>query len=447
MSLVDTIRITYTHSFIADNDELSLMAESGQQVSVSGFTGKGIRVLDITDSESVQEITASVTEEESGYRAMATPGGTGDRLLLMFADTQTRHPEKVAANIPSSLRQPGNGADLLILTERGFFGALEPLKALRQKEGLSVAVVDIEDIYDEFSFGNKTVQAVKDFLSYAASRWKRPARYVLLGGDASYDARNYLGLGSYDLVPTRQIDTQYLETASDDWLADFNEDGIAELAVGRLPFRNVEEATTMIEKIIGYEQSPASGELLLVSDSNDGYNFEQASRELAGIIPSRVKVNQINRGQIGTEKAKEEMMEAINRGQKLVNYVGHGSVTEWRGNLLENEDAAQMKNRDHLSVFVMMTCLNGYFDDPGLESLGEALMKAERGGAVAVWASSGTTMPGGQALINRQLYLTFFGRGGAVRLGEATRAAKEATTDLDIRRTWILIGDPTMRLR
>jgi Peptidase family C25 len=34
-----------------------------------------------------------------------------------------------------------------------------------------------------------------------------------------------------------------------------------------------------------------------------------------------------------------------------------------------------------------------------------------------------------------------------VTLGEATRAAKAAVEDQDMRRTWMLFGDPTMRVR
>jgi hypothetical protein len=269
---------------------------------------------------------------------------------------------------------------------------------------------------------------------------------VLLAGDASYDPKNYLGLGGDDLVPTKLLDTSYMEAASDDWFADFDNDGVPELAVGRLPFGNAAEASTMMAKIIGYERSSPSAEVLLVADSNDGFDFEAASAQLIGTMPTSLRINQINRG-TDTATAKARLMEAINRGQTLVNYAGHGSVNLWRGELLVNEDASRMKNTDHLSVFVMMTCLNGYFDDPALDSLAESLLKAERGGAVAVWASSAMTLPGAQAAINRQLYLSLFGQGAAARLGEATRAAKAATTDIDTRRTWILIGDPTMRLK
>jgi hypothetical protein len=71
--------------------------------------------------------------------------------------------------------------------------ALEPLRQLRESQGLRVALIDIEDLYDEFSFGNKSPRAIKDFLASAKARWSRAPRFVLLVGDASFDPRNYLG--------------------------------------------------------------------------------------------------------------------------------------------------------------------------------------------------------------------------------------------------------------
>ena len=162
-------------------------------------------------------------------------------------------------------------------------------------------------------------------------------------------------------------------------------------------------------------------------------------------LPPSLKVNRINRGQTGTSIAKEQLLAAVGRGQKVINYAGHSSVNQWRGDLLVNEDAAQMNNVN-LTLFVMMTCLNGYFDDPALDSLSESLLKAERGGAVAVWASTGMTTPGDQAVMNQELYRQVFGN-RSTRLGDAARAAKAAITDADVRRTWVLLGDPTMRLR
>ena len=142
------------------------------------------------------------------------------------------------------------------------------------------------------------------------------------------------------------------------------------------------------------------------------------------------------------------MLDAINRGQKIVNYTGHGSVNVWRGNLLTAADSSLFTNRDRLSLLVMMTCLNGYFHDAMHESLGESLLKSENGGAVAVWASSGMTLPQEQALLNQELFrLVFSPNHRNLTLGEIVRHAKATVKDPDIRSTWILLGDPTMRLR
>jgi hypothetical protein len=94
----------------------------------------------------------------------------------------------------------------------------------------------------------------------------------------------------------------------------------------------------------------------------------------------------------------------------------------------------------------MMTCLNGYYTDPAVGSLGETLLKSERGGAVAVWASSGMTLPDAQTVMNQEAYRQMFGSQG-LTIGEAMTRAKAAVANGDVRRTWILLGDPTMKLR
>lgn len=101
---------------------------------------------------------------------------------------------------------------------------------------------------------------------------------------------------------------------------------------------------------------------------------------------------------------------------------------------------------DRLPVFVMMTCLNGFFHDAVVDSLGESLLKAEHGGAVAVWASSAMTVPDQQAAMNREFYRLMFSGKGSLSFGETARRAKLAVDDADVRRTWILPGDPAMKL-
>ena len=202
----------------------------------------------------------------------------------------------------------------------------------------------------------------------------------------------------------------------------------------------------MVSKTINYEQSTPADEALLVADANDGFDFEHASTELRSLIPDSLRIAQVNRGRVDPEMARRSLFEGLYRKQFLVNYVGHGSVNQWRGNLLTNDDALALRN-EHLPMFVMMTCLNGYFHDPVLDSLGESLMKAEHGGAVAVWASSGMTMPADQALLNQELYRLLFNRGEVITIGEAVMRTKASAGSTDVRRTWILLGDPATRLK
>ncbi len=441
VTLVDSIRVSYHHSLTADNNALRLTLPGYQLVTIDGFTSDSIRAIDVTDPQDPREIVGTIGKTKDGYSIrLASPAG-GERALLVTADLRRA---SLSLNLPSNLRT--RNADFVIITRRKLAASVGPLVALRQSQGFSVAVVDLEDIYDEFSFGQKTPLAIRDFLTYGKSHWKKKPRFVLFAGDASFDPRNYLGFGDTDLVPTKLIDTDFLETASDDWFSDFDNDGIADIATGRLPARTSEELSAMVSKIVRYEQSGPADEALLVADANDGFDFEQSSAQLRSLIPPSLKITQLNRGGLDPAMARRSLFEALNGNQSIVNYVGHASVGQWRGNLLTDADALSLSN-ENLPMFVMMTCLNGYFHDPAQDSLGEGLIKARRGGAVAVWASSGMTLPTDQALLNQELYRVLFSPDRAPTIGEAVMRAKSGSSSADIRRTWILLGDPAMKLR
>jgi hypothetical protein len=328
-------------------------------------------------------------------------------------------------------------------------GSLEPLGALRESEGLSVGMVNIEDIYDEFNFGTKSPQALKDFLGHARRNWCVVPRFVLLVGDGSFDPRNYLGCGDQDYVPAKLIDTVYLETASDDWYVDFDSDGLPEMAIGRLPVQTKEEAEAVVSKIVGYRASNCIDLALLVADQVDArdYDFEAGTDRLGSLLPVSIGVQKVYRGQYGSsEEARVALLGGIGQGPLLVNYMGHGSTQIWRGSILTAADAEGLVNGLRLPLFMGMTCLNGYFQNPYSEALGEALVKASGGGAIAMWTSSGLTEPDKQAVLNQEFIKLLFG-GESITVGEAAARAKSSVSDQDVRRTWILFGDPTIQLK
>lgn len=450
LSMVEFVQLAYAHTNTADNNSLRMPATGQQQVTIDGFTSSAIRVMDVTDSNSPVELKTTVngaaSKTTSAYSVTVVAPSSGARTLLAFASDQQKRPAAIVANQPSNYRDPGQRADYLIITRKDLIGSFGPLADLRKSQNLLPMLIDIDDIYDEFSFGNKTPQALKDFLTYAKTSWAQAPRFVVLAGDGTYDPKNYAGLGDFDLVPTRLIETAYNEAATDDWFGDVNGDGVPDIAIGRLPVRTPAEAAAMVTKLVSYDSSLPSPNVLLVADRNSNFDFESADTQLRALIPASLTVTDIRRGQLGDANARTQLLAALNQGAKVVNYYGHGSTTVWTdAPILSASDGARLTNSAHLSLVVSMTCLNGYFHAPSIESLGESLLKSQ-GGAIAVWASSGLTDAQAQTVMSRDAINRLLS-GPNLTIGEVVALAKGSVTNLDVRRTWILLGDPATRLK
>ena len=218
------------------------------------------------------------------------------------------------------------------------------------------------------------------------------------------------------------------------------------MAIGRLPVRTAQEMTALVSKIVGYDQYEGSPRVVLVADQNDGHNFEAADTQLQSLIPANLTVTDIRRGQVGDSNARSQLLDALNQGPKLVNFYGHGSTLVWtNAPILTAADAATLTNIERLTLFDAMTCLNGFFQDVSIDGLGEALLKAP-GGAIAVWASSGLTDPNAQVDMNQRAIQLLL-NGSGLTIGEVTAQAKAATGNSDVRRTWVLLGDPATKIK
>jgi hypothetical protein len=531
VSIVDYVKLSYPHLFRADAGALRFNLRGTHSLNVDGFSSPSVRLIDYTDPLNVGITRPASAPSGPGFAITvptSDPPSKPQRLLYAIADGQFDQPAGLSLNQPSTLNQGTlsptvtSGADFLVISHKNFIPSLAPLLSQRQSQGMTAAAVDVEDIYDEFAYGGHGPQAIRDFLSYASIHWVTKPRYVIFAGDASYDPRNYTNVGNFDFVPTKLVDATFNETASDEWLTDFDNDQIGNIPVGRLPVRTVAEADLVISKIVNFAPANVPQTALLVADDPTGYffNFEDANDHVQSLVTPSLTVQKAYRRleikvlsgtistdsssstvtgtgtlfttpteiQVGTAIAKDtgerlgtvasissatsltltanatsnyagaygkqddataraDVIAKLNAGKALVNYSGHGNVDVWTGaSIFTSSDASALTNGNKLSFVVVMDCLNGYFQDPTLLSLSEALLMAPNGGAVAAFASSGLTLPGGQHEMSEQLYTLIYGA-QPIAMGDAIKIAKGSTTDLDVRSTWIFFGDPSMKIR
>jgi uncharacterized repeat protein (TIGR01451 family) len=454
-SLVEFIRIGYPHKYVADSGQLKFTGRAGDEVAVSGFTSSPV-VLDITDPAEPEQLTPRVTTDNGNFSiALQVPWTTPDSAnpvwhrLLAVASDHVASPAALAANHLSHWNSVQDGAEIAMVTYDGFAGPLESLVRVHRAEGKSSVIVPVSELYDEFNFGEHSPYAIRRFLRTASRNWKKPPHYLLLNGRASFDPRNYLGMGELDLVPTDIFPSSSLMTASDDWFSDFSNTGFPTIATGRIPAATLEDDKTAIVKIAGYEHSQEgswTSRALMVADRDDIESFTQDAQTVQSQLPARVNASDIFVGILGAAAAQQQLIDGINSGQLLVNYLGHGSEEQWSGlDILDTNSVDALTNGSQLPVFLIMDCLNGFFQDVYAQSLGVTLLLAPNGGAVAVLASSGLNQPAPQTQLDRLVVGNAFTKGST--LGESIVKAKSQISDEDVRRTFILFGDPAMQIK
>ncbi|MEA2328863.1 MAG: hypothetical protein QOE68_3822, partial [Thermoanaerobaculia bacterium] len=454
VSVVAKSRLTYQHLLRADNGAFDANVAGGRAITIGGFGANAVRAFDVTDAAHPTELqTAVAPDPQGGFAATFTSLQGSQRTIMAFDASRLVSPAELAPNTPSSWSDTNgnsNGskgaADFYIVSNKAFIAAAGTLKAVRDKEGTDTSIVDVDDLYDEFNFGIRSPDAIRSFFQLALT-WKHAPSAAMLLGDASVDPRNYLGTGAADFVPTRMVITTLLRTASDDWFTDFNNDGIADIPIGRIPVRTAADAQLVLGKIAsrGTPSGTWSRNALFIADQTTDYDFGGVAKSLIKLLPSSITSQTIDFAT--TSSAHSDIVSAMNNGSLLVTYIGHASVEIWADYVFASSDATALTNGNRLPVVIGLDCLNGYFHDIFTDSLAESLLKAPNGGAVAVWASSALTQPDQQAQMGRELFAQLFRTDTSLTLGQAVTRAKFAAIDPDVRKSWILFGDPTMKLR
>ncbi len=473
---MDWFEVTYRHPFEADNDQLWFASPGAGtwKYEITGFITTPVFVFDITDPITPTAFSGvQVTPDGSTYTASFQDAAAGRELYLAVTQDRFLTPDAIVADTPSDWHTASHGADYILITHRDFWDQVDPLLTLRSSQGMRVAKVDVQDIYDEFSDGEISPPAIREFLQYAYYHWQAPApHYVLLVGDGTYDFKNYTGYGTPNYVPPYMVfaDPFMGETASDNYYVNFTGDGapppteptMPKMAIGRLPADTPQDAQAMVDKTIAYETGTITdtwnARVTLVADDPDaaGNHPELTDRALNYIPPDYQvqKIYYLTDPQYDTyDKVQHAITEAINAGTAIVNYSGHGSYSLWGSEMWVLNDLDSLHNHGRYPIVLPMTCLEGYFVIPGTghPAMGESMVRLHDAGAVASWSPTGLGIAHGHSMLQDGFYDAIFNR-GVETVGDATIAGKENLYDhsssyLDLLDTYMLFGDPALRVR
>lgn len=434
------------------------------------------RVFDVTDTRDVKLMETSLEGSELSF---TIPAGSLREFALVQTDQTLPLPE-VIGEVSSSNLHGMEQQDMIIIAPSAFVVQAERLaEAHRTHDGLKVAVVTPEAIYQEFSSGTPDATAYRRFMKMFYDRGATEGtapRYLLLFGDGLYDNRGVtsdargLPLSNMLLTYQSQESLGISSYATDDYFA-FLEDRSGTspssdrmcVGVGRFPVRTVTEATQMVDKTIRYMENENPGKwknnvTFIADDGNNADSFStqymEAADKLAdelvenhpGFLANKVYFDAYKRSGQGTyPDAHAAFQNLLRSGQLMVNYTGHGSTTHWADEGVWTQTDIANSTYEHLPVWITATCDFSRFDEAGT-SAGESVFLNPTSGGIALFSTTRTVLSLNNDILNRRLVNNLFEQDTNQRqtLGGAMMATKRSMNDLN-KLNFILIGDPALK--
>ncbi|MFQ5570965.1 MAG: type IX secretion system sortase PorU [Rhodothermales bacterium] len=514
---VDWMRVFYPKALRVVDGFLRFhtpIGEAGRfEMVVSGFTQEpqiwdvtepgAIRRLGVSAGPGTYRIQVEVSDPEQPRELVAFTIDAARRLEI----TEVCLGESGCRIAPQDLHGLQSFPQFVIVTPAIFRPYAGELADRRRQEGMTVEVVDVQQIYNEFSGGLPDPRGIRDYFKFLYDRApdeERMLRYALLFGDGHYNYRNIGEEPELEnwILPFETEETFNPESSytSDDYfgLLDDNEGlwpynrGVwsgsqehlnerVDLGIGRLTVQDATEASTVLEKIKNYESSETFAPwrtryLFLADDGPTGLSGTQDDEDLhtqnTDVVAELVEqvAPELNQKKIYAisyprvflngwrlPEAKQDILSAIREGVLLVNYSGHGGEEGLaQEDLFSKEDARALQNSDKLPIFITATCSFGRWDLSNDQSGAEELLLNPNGGAVAMLTTVRTVYTTGVSTttlnvgLNMSLNNELFKRdenGLARRLGDVLRHTKNTRVGFEgNNRKFSLLGDPTMRL-
>lgn len=273
----------------------------------------------------------------------------------------------VFSQIPDFLTAPrvdaidnynANGCDYLIITpnDPAIKEWADTLRNFREEQGIITTVLTMNEI------GPNEPEALKAFLHSVYEQWAPYPAAVLLLGD--YDSVPSRGITTFALTdhPEGQAYEPYL---ADNKLVDFNNNGLPDMVIARMPAASGGEARLMVQKTIHYERHPYNDEYYYAHPTTAmGFQqsrwFQLCTEIIAGYLENQGKeVTRINAIHFGvpdsiwsTGQRTEDVLAYF--GPEGLNYIPAcmSHLTDWSGNAEQITQALEdgtyfLIHRDH----------------------------------------------------------------------------------------------------
>ena len=278
-------------------------------------------------------------------------------------------------------------------------------------------------------------------------------------------------LGDETILPPIYKD----DSPSDDFYSTINEtDGIPQLATGRIPVSNLSDALSVTKKVIEYSLNPSPGLwrskiALIADDQHKNGSYKEAEldhstnsdilfdtlKDVLHPLPYYGITYTAENGAGGLIQPELTMnvLDIINGGVGLINYIGHGSTTTLSDEEIIDMDRdlnricpsySECASEGRLPIWIVGTCSFGEYD--GFDTMSEALLKHEAGAIALI-----TTTRGIGANTNFNYLERLFGQITAFVNGENTHyrlgnLVKQSKNGIGSEYLFHLFGDPALPL-
>jgi hypothetical protein len=440
-----------------------------------------VEVWDITEHNNPQRIPTQVV----GNTLVFSVAHDALRQYVAFSGSSFPLPEGVGPIANQNLHALGE-IDMLVVTHRNFKNAAVELADFhRETDNMIVEVVDVEEVYNEFSSGGQDISAIRDMARMLYERSNAASgrfKYLLLMGDASYDYKNRI-TGNDNFVPIYEDPYSFSlgnSIITDDFYAlldpnEGNQLSIAQqdIGVGRIPSRTSGQADAYVKKVKAYANSAQRfGDwrnriLLIADDMDDPFAWEDIFITL-GSEPLEVRAKNASSAynidkvyadayrQVSTTgrqsypEASRDIFRKVQQGNLVTNYIGHGGEIGLASEgLIDLQDVNAWTNIDAMPLFVTITCEFTRVDDPKRVSAGEQLLHNSKGGAIGLISTTRVVGAVSAINLNRSVFDTLLSRPNnlPLTLGEIIRYAKNDQSANDATKLkFSLFGDPALRL-